>query len=171
MDLETCHLLAKYNQFANNGMNSILSKLDNRQWNQEFGGYFKSVKELCNHLYISDFYWLKRFGRLRNFQYISDPLFADKLAFGSIPLTELADYLVKREEMDKKIVRFTGELTQEDLAAKLSFTNSKGVSHSRNFGALVLHMFNHQTHHRGMVSVYLDIMKIDNDFSNLMMLA
>jgi uncharacterized damage-inducible protein DinB len=30
---------------------------------------------------------------------------------------------------------------------------------------LIIHMFNHQTHHRGMVSLYLELLRVENGFS------
>ncbi len=167
MDIQTCNLFARYNQVANNEMNLIISKLDNVQWNNEFGGYFKSIKDVCNHIYLGDFNWLQRFSRLRPFNYIKDPLFELNLLFGTTPLNELPDYFQKREELDRKLIQFTSELCQDDLGMALSYSDSKGLSHTRNFGGLIVHVFNHQTHHRGMVSVYLDILNIHNDFSNV----
>jgi uncharacterized damage-inducible protein DinB len=38
-------------------------------------------------------------------------------------------------------------------------------------GLKLWHIFNHQTHHRGMISLYLDMMGIDNDFSGLLPLV
>jgi uncharacterized damage-inducible protein DinB len=32
-------------------------------------------------------------------------------------------------------------------------------------------MFNHQTHHRGMIALYLDILGKENDFSSLLALV
>jgi uncharacterized damage-inducible protein DinB len=45
--------------------------------------------------------------------------------------------------------------------------DSHGKLYKRLFGGLIVHCFNHQTHHRGMISIYLDSLGIDNDFSNL----
>jgi uncharacterized damage-inducible protein DinB len=30
---------------------------------------------------------------------------------------------------------------------------------------LLLHVFNHGTHHRGMIAAYLDLLGIENDYS------
>ena len=171
MDIQTCRLFAQYNQATNVQMDLLLSKLDDSQWNKEFGGYFKSIKEVCNHLYIADFSWLKRFGKLRSFNYIKVPLFNQVLKFGTNPIEELSDYLQKRVEFDSVIIQFTNELVQDDLSMTLSYADSKGVQHTRNAGGCILHMFNHQTHHRGMTSVYLDSFQIYNDYSNLLTLA
>jgi len=171
MDIQTCKFLAQYNHFANNGMNAFVGKLDDDQWNKDFGGYFKSIKELCNHIYLADFNWLKRFSRLRTFDYIKDSLFDRDLAFGTNPMAEVSDYLQKREALDKKLIQFVDELRGEDLDMPLKYADSKGEYHTKNFGLLVFHVFNHSTHHRGMVSVYMDAMNIENDFSNAAALA
>jgi uncharacterized damage-inducible protein DinB len=60
------------------------------------------------------------------------------------------------------------ELTENDLEKTISFANMKGETVSKNVGGSILHMFNHQTHHRGMISLYLEMMGIDNDFSSLL---
>ena len=170
MDIQTCSLFAKYNQATNVQMDLLLGRLDASQWMKEFGGYFKSIKEVCNHIYIADFFWLKRFSKLRSFHYIKAPLFNQVLKFGTNPIEEIPDYLQKRGDLDNLIIQFTNELVQDDLAMTLSYSDSKGVQHARNAGGCMLHMFNHQTHHRGMISVYLDCLHIDNDYSNLLTL-
>jgi uncharacterized damage-inducible protein DinB len=39
---------------------------------------------------------------------------------------------------------------------------------TRDMGGLILHVFNHGTHHRGMIALYLDQMKRSNDFNGIM---
>jgi len=167
MDTQACKLLAEYNRNANSQMNLLIGKLDDSQWSRDFGGYFKSIKELCNHIYLADFNWLKRFSQLRGFDFIKDSLFDRDLVFGTNPLSEISDYLQQREKLDDKLIQFTNELRGDDLDKPLAYLDSRGKGFTKNFGGLVLHVFNHQTHHRGMVSVYLDIMSIHNDFSNV----
>ena len=167
MDLQTCRLFAEYNRHANNEMNLLIRKLDKPRWEKEFGGYFKSIREVCNHLYLADFNWMKRFGGLRTFLYLEDPLFDRDLPFSANPIAEIPEYLLKREELDNKLILFAKELRQDDLEKMLSYSDSRGEPHTRNSGGLVFHIFNHQTHHRGMISVYLDAMNIKNDFSNV----
>ena len=171
MDIKTCKLLARYNQMANQKMDGIIRNLSNAQWNQEFTGYFKTIKQLCRHIYTGDYIWLKRFGQFREFQFIKDSLFDQNLNYSSKPFVDIADYISKREEMDKKLIMFTGEIAEDDLEKIISFANTKGEMVSKNVGGSILHIFNHQTHHRGMVSIYLEMMGIDNDFSGLLPLV
>jgi uncharacterized damage-inducible protein DinB len=171
MDIGTCKLLARYNQAANTEMNALIGKLDNTRWTKEFEGYFKSIRDVCNHIYIADFNWLNRFGKLRDFDYAKDSMFAGDISFDTVYLKDIKDYPAKREELDKMLVRFAEQLRPDDFEMTLSYSDSRGVMHSRNFGGLILHVFNHQTHHRGMVSIYLDFFKIANDFSNIVPLV
>jgi uncharacterized damage-inducible protein DinB len=171
MDIKTCKLLAQYNQMVNQKMNEIIHNLSVSQWNREFTGYFKTIKQVCSHVYIGDYRWLKRFGQFRDFQFIKDTLFAQNLNYSSQPFDDIADCILKREELDKKLIMFTNEITESDLEKIISFANAKGEMVNKNVGGSILHIFNHQTHHRGMISVYLDMMNIDNDFSGLLPLV
>jgi len=171
MTPDSARLLAQYNTYANRLMNQHISQLSLSQWEKELGGYYPSVKSLCLHLYTADINWLKRFGLVRPFEVLKNPLFAadnswDAALFGSID-----EYLRKRAELDGLLEAFTQELSEDDLQKTLSYKNWKGVDQVRNVGGLVLHVFNHQTHHRGMISLYLELLGVENDFSSLSALA
>ncbi len=167
MNIETLKLFAEYNEISNRKMNEFVSKLSEEQWNRQFGGYFSSVKSLCNHIYISDFNWLKRFSKMHVFNYINEPVFRQDIQFGTIVLETVDVYEAKRKELDAYIKEFINELTAEDIDSSREYTDSHGTRHKKSFGGLILHMFNHETHHRGMISLYLEEMGIDNDYSNL----
>lgn len=167
MDIKTMKLFAEYNRKTNSDMNTFIQRLELSQWNQEFIGFYNSIKSLCNHIYISDFNWLKRFSKLRKFSYIERALFNKELRFGSIVLETIQDYLDERRTLDDQLIAFVNEIVPQDLDQQLEYADSHGKQHRRLFGGLVLHCFNHQTHHRGMISIYLEHMNIANDYSNL----
>jgi uncharacterized damage-inducible protein DinB len=171
MDTKTVKLLAEYTQKTNDAMNRLIEQLAPAQWEQRFGGYYPTIQALCNHLYISDFTWLKRFGNLRGFHYVEDELFKDEFTLASTAFAGQREYLDKRASLDAKILALAAEVTEADLAATLTYKNLKGAEQRRNFGGLLLHMFNHGTHHRGMISLYLDSLGIENDYSNLFVLV
>ena len=77
-------------------------------------------------------------------------------------------YLALRKRLDGYLNRFAAELKDDDLAKFLDYKDSHGDPHHQEFGLVVLHVFNHQTHHRGMVSIYLEEMGVQNDYSNIM---
>ncbi len=167
MDTNTVRLLATYNEKTNSEMNRFISQLDESQWNRNFNTFFPSIFKMCNHIYVADFNWLKRFSKLRDFQYITDRVFLNEIAFGADAFETQKEYLSKREYLDKLIIRFINEITEADLERDLKYTDLRGTEHNRSFGGLVLNMFNHQTHHRGMISIYLEMLGIENDYSSL----
>ena len=168
MDIRTIKLFEEYNGKTNKKIGAIISRLTKEQWEKEFSGYFSSIKSLCNHIYIGDFNWLKRFSNLRQFKYVQEKFFEQTMRFDAMIIDDIEGYLDKREELDDYIKKFVNELKTADLEQKLKYLDSHGVEYNRLFGGLILHMFNHETHHRGMISIYLENMQIYNDYSNLM---
>ena len=171
MDTKTVKLLAEYNQKTNEKMNRFIEGISPAQWDQNFGGYYPSIHALCNHIYIADLNWLKRFGNLREFVYLKDEVFQRQLNQASSAFESQQEYLVERSDLDLRFMAFVSELSEEDLEKTLTFKSYNGLDQQRNFGGAILHVFNHQTHHRGMISVYLDSIGIENDYSNLIVLV
>lgn len=167
MDLGTIKLFEEYNAATNIKMGEIISGLTTEQWEKQFDGYFRSIKSLCNHIYICDFNWLQRFSNLRPFKYAQKEFFAQTMRFDVMIMGGIEDYLDKREILDGDIKAFINEIDTTDLDMKLTYQDSRGAEFQKSFGGLILHMFNHETHHRGMISIYLENMEIDNDYSNL----
>jgi uncharacterized damage-inducible protein DinB len=44
------------------------------------------------------------------------------------------------------------EITGNDLENSLKYSNSKGIKFEHRMDGLLMHLFNHETHHRAMVS-------------------
>jgi uncharacterized damage-inducible protein DinB len=147
-------------------MNEIIKTLSPQEWNKSFGGYFPSVRSLCSHLYISDFNWLKRFKNLREFSPLNDPFFDRSYAFKDLLFEDMGEYLSGRPRLDDKLTAFAAEITDGDLAADFKFTDSSGKLLERNFGGCCLQFLNHETHHRGVISLYLELLGRENDFSS-----
>ncbi|MDR2102674.1 MAG: DinB family protein [Treponema sp.] len=170
MSREIYTLLARYNQGANEKMNGYIQSLTNEEWNQELKGYFKSIRGLCSHLYVGDYSWLKRFENLREFNTLKDPFFTKTLSFQEALFPVKEDYLAQRPELDKRISAVIDETSEEDYRRVLKYANAQGKSFEKNFGGVLLQLFNHETHHRGMISLYLELLGKENDFSSLLSL-
>jgi uncharacterized damage-inducible protein DinB len=171
MTVDTIKLLSRYNTHSNNLMNNFISQLHQNEWDKDLGGYYKSIKGLCSHIYIGDFSWLKRFGLIRSFDYLKNSMFNINYSWDSQPFNSISDYQEKRNEMDSIFNELVEEINQDDLTKILNYKNWKNEDQSRNFGGVILHVFNHQTHHRGMISLYLELLGKQNDFSNLVTLV
>ena len=170
MQKETFTLWVKYNKIANEKMDGIIKTLSPQEWDKALGGYFKSVRGLCSHLYICDFNWLKRFSKLRNFAVFSDSFFdREPYSFSEVLFKDMGEYLAARPVLDGKIAAFADELTEKDLNSLLKFSDSQGNAYEQNFGGLFMHSLNHDTHHRGMLSLCLEMLGKDNDFNSFRM--
>ena len=159
-------ILANYNKITNELMNKIIKEMSEEEWNKIFNGYFKSIHELCSHIYICDFNWLKRFKLLRNFTIHNKNIFERNYSFTEIIFNNINEYIFMREELDEILIDFINELEEEDFDKILKFTDSKGTINERRMEQLITHVFNHQTHHRGMISLYMEMLGIENDYSS-----
>lgn len=168
MNTETMRLFAKYNAHANKEMNTVISRLTPEEWERELGGLYKRIKTVCSHVYFVDFTWLKRFGLLRPFDCLRHRLFDSDLSWDRVTFETIDEFTERRGELDSIIIAFTEEVTRDDLGAFLRYKNWKNEDQNRNVGGLLLHFFNHQTHHRGMISLYLELLGKDNDYSNML---
>ena len=158
-------VLANYNKTTNEYMNNYIMKISEAQWDKDLNGYFKSIHELCSHIYICDFTWLKRFSALREFKTLNNTFFDKAYTFKETLFCNIQEYIQLRNELDNIIISFINELDNNDLDSILKFTDSKGTEIERNMQALILHVFTHEVHHRGMISLYLEQLGIENGFS------
>jgi uncharacterized damage-inducible protein DinB len=171
MTSDTVNLLARYNRHANAEMGRICAALSDEEWNRGLGGYYPSIRALCSHVFQGDITWLKRFATLRPFHYAEHPIFQRPMVWGELLFPSYADYARERQVADELLSQFAEELAPEDFSRRLLYKNWQGADQDRGLGGLVMHLFNHQTHHRGMVSLYLDLLGKQNDFSSILPLV
>jgi len=84
MDKKYLKLMMDYNKNVNENMNNIIKTLSENDWNKYFSGYYKSLHELCSHLFIGDYTWLGRFRTLKKFKILSEYYFNKNLSFHKI---------------------------------------------------------------------------------------
>jgi uncharacterized damage-inducible protein DinB len=79
----------------------------------------------------------------------------------------LADY---RRRLDELIAQWVTEIRPEHLNAALAYSSMAGASMRKDFGPLLQHFFNHQTHHRGQVTTLLYQSGVDVGVTDLLAL-
>jgi uncharacterized damage-inducible protein DinB len=72
--------------------------------------------------------------------------------------------------MDDLIKEMVEEFSEEQYNQRVTYKDLKGKKQNKIVYHILLHLFNHQTHHRGQVALLLDQLKIENDYSNLILL-
>jgi len=170
---EVFDLLAMYSRKANESMIGILEKMPEADLKKDMGAYFKSILGTVEHLVLTNIMWLKRTNGLFNQKYKS---------IASNEIMNLPDEeIVKRmnaghprvfgmkKELDELFEKYVFELDEADLDKRLRYRNMKGEEIERTYWNTILHIFNHETHHRGAVSAMLDQLKINNDYSGILL--
>jgi len=164
-------LLADYNQWMNQQLYQCAAQLSAEQYRQDMRSFFPSMEATLNHIMVADLYWLRRFSThssnyktLMALQHKPIPKGLDDLIY-----PEFAALQQARCELDELIVRFIEEIPPSDLATAISYATIKGQAHNRCFGSLLIHFFNHQTHHRGQVTTLFSQFGIDYGCTDLLM--
>jgi uncharacterized damage-inducible protein DinB len=167
MDKNTFELLVKYNSEVNRQMDNIIKTLSEEEWNKQFSGYFKSIHELCSHIFICDYKVMYRFKVIRNFKSLSDAYFNKEYNPVEILFKNIDEYLTKRPELDNIFISFANEITTNDLNKEVKWKNTKGIETKKKTEIMLMHLFAHEIHHRGMISLYLELRGKENDYSKL----
>jgi uncharacterized damage-inducible protein DinB len=163
-------LMADYNQGMNNNIYQASSKLSEADLAKNQGAFFGSIINTLNHILVGDTIWLQRFANhlegfpvLNYVRALETPESLDTILY-----SELSALKEKREEMDELIKVFTKELTDKVISEPFPYKNTKGQVFIKNFGHILQHFFNHQTHHRGQVSTLLNQNGIDVGVTDLL---
>ncbi|WP_369855320.1 DinB family protein [Candidatus Thalassolituus haligoni] len=163
-------LMAEYNQGMNESIYQAASKLSETDLAEDKGAFFGSIINTLNHILVGDTIWLQRFANhLENFpaldyvRVLETPKSLDTVLY-----SDFSELKEKRGEMDEIIKFFTKELTDNVISEPFSYKNTKGQAFIKNFGHVLQHFFNHQTHHRGQVSTLLYQHGIDIGVTDLL---
>lgn len=162
--------MAEYNRWMNRRMFEAALRLPTSESTKDRGAFFGSLLQTLNHIAVADTIWLHRFAQLPDAREL-------RASLASFPMPaslrqELAPSMqalkVYRTALDEVIMQWASSLTEQQLNVALAYKNMAGVVQSRSFAALVLHFFNHQTHHRGQASTLLYQAGVDVGVTDLL---
>ncbi len=163
-------LLAQYNQWMNEQFIAAASPLSEAQLTEDRGAFFHSILGTMNHLVVGDTVWLQRFATHSPSYTALAPVLerVKPQSLRDIPFPDWRDYVVERRALDNAIIEFIDQTMEADYARALSYHNMAGDEQRKLFGPLLLHFFNHQTHHRGQTSTLLQQFGIDVGVTDLL---
>ena len=164
-------LLAGYNRWMNGNLQRAAAALPAEAIDAPRGAFFGSILGTLNHLVVADTIWLKRFAA-------SDtdgrwpalgPLAAVAMPAGldARPCADLAAWWTQRQALDALLVDWIGQLGEDDLTLTIRYGNMRGEPQRRRLSHLLLHVFNHQTHHRGQVTTLFSQCGVDVGITDL----
>lgn len=162
--------MAAYNDWMNTRLYEGTMQLSDEQIAADQGAFFGSLLGTLNHLVVADTIWLKRFlthpaawPQFESLHSVAMPQALDQILY-----PDIRGLRARRADLDKIILQWADAITEHELDHILVYTNMKGVMSDRNFFGLLMHFFNHQTHHRGQATTLLNRYGIDIGVTDLL---
>jgi uncharacterized damage-inducible protein DinB len=140
--------MSRYNRWQNENLYNAADSLGDEERKRDRGAFFGSIHGTLNHLLWADRVWMSRFagtekpgGGIKDSEALYD---------------RWEDLKSERATFDRFLVEWAAGLDPKWLEEDLRYySGAAGRELSRPKAMLLVHMFNHQTHHRGQVHCML----------------
>ncbi len=145
---EYVQMMARYNDWQNRSIYTAASSVTDAARQLDRGAFFGSIHGTLSHLLWGDTIWMSRFGE-------------GDAPEGGIPQSagsfdDWASLVAARRLADDRILEWAARVSEDELRGDLSwYSGAMGREFSKPRDMLIVHMFNHQTHHRGQVHAML----------------
>ncbi|MFQ8431772.1 DinB family protein [Amaricoccus sp. W119] len=140
--------MAEYNAEMNRRVYGAAARLPDAERRADRGVFWASIHGTLSHVLWADEMWLSRFagwGRP-----------AGKHGGSDRHVEDFSDLRLRREAFDADLLGWARALRPEDLAGDLVWRSGLMEREMSTPRAIcVIHLFNHQTHHRGQVHALL----------------
>ncbi|HOF86284.1 MAG TPA: DinB family protein [Treponemataceae bacterium] len=161
--------LSTYNQKTNRIIYDLLKNISKNDFDRSLKCYYKNIGENIIHVIRSDIKWLQRFSVFtiteqdnKAFEIINK----SKVISGETIVNNFVAFYDLRITLDSKIIDFIKNIKEEEYLMKKQIAfGSQNIE--LELWKLLLQWLNHQTHHRGQLSIQLEIIGIENDFSKI----
>src|SRR5258708_18320374 len=156
--LQSLGMMAGYNRWMNEKLYAFCAQLPDEERKRDRKAFFGSIHGTLNHLLLTDRGWLWRFnGTPWTFRSLDQELYND-----------FEELRRERVKTDCEIEEFLAGITPERLDAPISYQNYAGNKFTNPLGPALVHLFNHQTHHRGQLTTLLSQLGIDPGVTDAM---
>ena len=141
MLLDHLRRLARYNAWANRRLFAACRELSDEEYHKPRPAVFGSIHGTLNHLLVGDRIWLDRLAGCA-------PRHA---RLDERPCATLDELEAARRAEDERIAAVVDGLEEANLSRELRYVTIAGAPQVTPVADVLLHLFNHQTHHRGQV--------------------
>jgi uncharacterized damage-inducible protein DinB len=139
-------MLAAYNAWANQRLYDAATRIPDAEYRRDRGAFFGSLHGTLNHLLLGDRIWMHRFTGEGD-----EPKELDAILYEGF-----AELRAARRVEDARIVDYVAGVSEQRLAGALRYRSTRSPADIEQLLApLLLHFFNHQTHHRGQAHCLL----------------
>jgi uncharacterized damage-inducible protein DinB len=149
--LEALRMMAGYNRWMNEKLYAVCEGVPDEERKRDRHAFFRSIHGTLNHLLLTDRGWMARFqGQPWPFRSLDQELY-----------TDFQDLRRERARTDRDLEAFVQEMTTERLNAPIEYRNYAGAEFRHSLAPALVHLFNHQTHHRGQLTTLLSQLGLD----------
>ena len=138
--------LARANALANHRLLSACERLCDGEFGAPRSGFFPSLKATLNHILVVDWFYVDALegGRL------GPAAYADEA-----PCATAFELRREQAKVDRRLLAFCEALGPDDLNRQVQLLRARGPVDVDNVAAVLLHLFQHQIHHRGQAHAML----------------
>jgi uncharacterized damage-inducible protein DinB len=139
-------MLAAYNTWVNERLYDAVAALPDQEYRRDRGAFFGSLHGTLNHLLLGDIIWMHRFTGAGPEPSKLDDILHD----------DFADLRQARRREDARIETYVKALDDARLAGTIIYRTTRNpTTIEQELTPLLIHFFNHQTHHRGQAHCLL----------------
>jgi uncharacterized damage-inducible protein DinB len=141
-------LMAAYNAEMNRRLCAAAATLSDADRRADEGAFWRSIMGTLNHLVWADQMWMSRFAGWPKPSAVQ----ADSAAI----MDDFSELRAERERLDRLLEEWAMGVTDDWLAGDMTWWSGSAKRElSRPRAPLLVHLFNHQTHHRGQTHALL----------------
>jgi len=143
--VQTHRAFAYNNAWANHRLLGACAELTQGEFEAERTGFFPSLQATLNHIYVIDLFYVDA---------LEGGWLGPTAWENPIPFPALAELSGAQASMDKRLIGVCNALTPALLSGEVRINRGTRVQVERR-DRLLMHLFQHQIHHRGQVHAML----------------
>jgi len=143
--IETYRAMAYNNTWSNHRLLTACARLSQEEFEAMRTGFFPSIQQTLNHILIVDWFYVDG---------LEGGWLGPKAWANRVPCAALADLARVQAKVDGRLLAVCNALTAESLSGYVRINRDTRVQTERR-DRLLLHLFQHQIHHRGQAHAML----------------
>ena len=143
--VQTYRAFAYNNAWANHRLLSACQTMSQAEFEADRTGFFPSLQKTLNHILIIDRFYIDA---------LEGGWLGPKAWENEVPCPMVADLKFEQSAVDKRLIEVCEKLTADSLGAVVRINRDTRVQTERR-DRLLMHLFQHQIHHRGQAHAML----------------
>ena len=143
--VQTYRAFAYNNTWANHRLLDACQNLTQAEFEAARTGFFPSLQQTLNHIFIIDHFYVDA---------LEGGSLGPRAWENPVPCTTVADLRQKQAAVDRRLIAVCESLTADSLDEMVRVNRNTRVQTERR-DRLLMHLFQHQVHHRGQAHCML----------------